>query len=267
VGLGDEYQVAVLLDEDWILGLQPAAVHAPRLSLKPGKKYVVRVAAMLAEEGKPPNVRAVSNRVETEILPEPADEPTIPFPHAMEHEPDPEVARLVSIWSSNWTSPAARDAQKAIVSMGSDAVPSLIIILKRAANTEPFIIGKPRRPSDIRRGELRAALIDLQEIADRRALPALSALMKYDNKPRRFGGALKTILLHGSDEQLQRDATSPDPNIARIAQLILDNPERYDYRRKEYQEEERARRSGGRFSPKESPEPSGATPEPSEDGG
>ena len=61
------------------------------------------------------------------------------------------------------------------------------------------------------------------DIGDRRALPAISALVKYDNEQCRFRGALETILLHGSYDQLLGDVRSGDPNIARIAQRLVDN--------------------------------------------
>jgi len=159
-------------------------------------------------------------------------ETQVPFPDAMAQEPDPEVARLVSVWAQNWTSPSAWDAQKTIISMGSEAVPSLIIIFKRAANKEPFIIEKPQKETDIGRNELRVTLVALERIADRRALPVISPLVKYDSKARRFRGALEQILIKGSDAQLQQDAKSDDPTIARMAQFILDRPEYYDYHRK-----------------------------------
>ncbi|HUT14593.1 MAG TPA: HEAT repeat domain-containing protein [Thermoguttaceae bacterium] len=75
--------------------------------------------------------------------------------------------------------------------------------------------------------ELRAALYALEEIGDRRALPAISALVKYDNKPRRMQSALEDILAKGSDQQLWVDIRSDDPNIADGAQRILDSPEQY----------------------------------------
>jgi len=159
----------------------------------------------------------------------------IPFPDAMEKDPDPRIVQLISVWVRGWHSDAGIKAHHEIVSMGAEAVPSLIIIVKRAANTEPLIVEKQGTVSDISRGELRASLIALREIGDRRALPAISALVKYDTKAGRFRHALAGILLRGSDEQLQSDARSGDPNIAHMARVILDHPEQYDYSRKKNQ--------------------------------
>jgi len=169
---------------------------------------------------KAESIRVVSSPVQITI--EPGGKLNVPFPDAMEQEPDPEVARLVSNWNHAGP-PSADDPRKTILSMGSDAVPSLIIILKQAANKEPVIIEQPGGTTDISVGDQRAALIALADIGDRRALPAISALVKYDNEQWRFRGALETILLHGSYDELLRDAESDDPNIARIAQQLVDN--------------------------------------------
>ncbi|HIJ65162.1 MAG TPA: hypothetical protein HPP77_04355 [Candidatus Hydrogenedentes bacterium] len=148
-------------------------------------------------------------------------ETSCPFPDAMDAEPDPRIAELLSIRAADWTSRAASDAHKELVSMGAEPVPSLIILFKRAANKECLVTKDDRPVSDISRGELRAALVVLQESGDRRALPVISRLVEYDSKAGRFGHALREILSRESNEQILGHAQSEDPNVARSAERIL----------------------------------------------
>ncbi len=53
--------------------------------------------------------------------------------------------------------------------------------------------------------------------------------MKFDTKPRRMFTSLARLLCHGTDKQIQLDAKSRDPNLARVAQTILRYPEQYKY--------------------------------------
>jgi hypothetical protein len=74
----------------------------------------------------------------------------------------------------------------------------------------------------------------LAKIGDRRAVPVISALVKYDTKPRRMASKLEELLCHGSDRQIKLDALSGDPNVARAAKRILEEPDQFSYYRKRY---------------------------------
>ena len=53
--------------------------------------------------------------------------------------------------------------------------------------------------------------------------------MKFDTKPSRMFTSLARLLCHGTDEQINADANSQDPNVARVAQIVLRNPDQYKY--------------------------------------
>jgi hypothetical protein len=117
-----------------------------------------------------------------------------------------------------------------IVAKGTNAVPILIAMAQEAANTDPLVLGQG---SDYGNA-LRCPVDLLATIGDRRAIPLLIALMKFDDKPARMHNALCMILCHGTDEQIATDAKSNDQNLARAAQLILRYPVQFQFYKDKY---------------------------------
>jgi len=153
-----------------------------------------------------------------------AAEPTLPFPEAENEFVDARVRDLVAIDAKT----GLRDEEEVsravnqLIAMGTNAVPSLITLLKQAANREPRILHRPKVPCSFGY-EVRSISQNLAVIGDRRAIPVLSLLIKYDEvgKGNTSNPILAELLNHGSDEQLRKDMESEDPNVARIANNLL----------------------------------------------
>jgi hypothetical protein len=153
--------------------------------------------------------------------------PSVPFPGADESGIDPVVAKLVRYRTEKHNDAEGSDAEKKIVAMGSNAVPTLIAMAKLAANKDSLVLHKDGvQDYD---WDLRRPLQMLVQIGDRRAIPVLSALVKYDTKPRRMASKLEELLCHGSDRQIEEDTRSEDANVAPVARRILQNPDQFAY--------------------------------------
>ena len=157
------------------------------------------------------------------------------FPSIDESAINPEIRRLVVDRIAGHNDAEGSELDRRIVAMGTNAVPTLIAMAQKAANTDPLVLGKPgcqdfgfelRRPVDI-----------LVTIGDRRAIPIISALMKFDTKPKRMFTSLGRLLCHGTDEQIEADAKSQDQGLARVAQVILRNPDQYEYYKRLYRKQ------------------------------
>ena len=159
----------------------------------------------------------------------------VPFPDVDESVIDPEIRALV-VERIAKTSGETQDLNRTneidqtIVAKGRNAVATLIAMAQKAANTDPLVLGKSQDFGN----ELRCPVDMLVKIGDRRAIPLLSALMKFDTKPRRMFTSLARLLCYGTDKQIELDAKSQDPNLARVAQTILRYPDQYKYYRDLY---------------------------------
>jgi len=150
-----------------------------------------------------------------------------PFPNVDESAIDPEIKKLVVERIARHNDPEGSETARKIVAMGTNAVPTLIAMAQKAANTDPLILSKPGHQDY--GFELRRPLDMLVAIGDRRAIPVISSLMKFDTKPRRMFSSLAELLCHGTDEQIEADAKSQNTNLARVARNILRSPEQYKY--------------------------------------
>lgn len=118
-----------------------------------------------------------------------APSPSIPFPGADQTGIDPAIAELVRARIAGHNNPDGADAEKKIVALGTNAVPTLIAMAKLAANKDPLVLRTPG-VQDYDWDLIRPIQI-LVKIGDRRAIPLLSALVQYDDpKPRRMGSDL-----------------------------------------------------------------------------
>jgi hypothetical protein len=167
----------------------------------------------------------------------------VPFPHVDESVINPEIRRLVEERIVRHNDAGGSEIDRKIVSMGTNAVSTLIVMAQKAANTDPLVLGEPgcqdfsfelRRPLDI-----------LVSIGDRRAIPVISVLVKFDTKPRRMSSSIAELLCHGTDEQIKADANSQDPNVARAAQTVLRYPEQYKYYKDMYRKKREIVEQGG----------------------
>jgi len=152
----------------------------------------------------------------------------VPFPGAEDEACDPNVARLLSVYTQRHRGSSeakVREARKELLTMGQEAVPSLIVLLKRAANKDRRI-AEPNYVSDYG-DQLRAAMAVVAAVGDRRTLPALRVLARYDNKAGRVGSAIRTLLSRGSLDQLRAEALSDDDWLAPRARYFLEHPEEY----------------------------------------
>lgn len=164
---------------------------------------------------------------------------TLPFPEAEQETPDAEVIRLVTIQANERkgieTFEASLDAKKRIMEMGTNAVISLIILLKQAANKDPRVL-HPDKFDDYGY-EIRISLCDLRDIGDRRAIPVFSTLVKYDDpKSRIILHALAVMLCHGTDEQILQDSQSDNPNVAQAAQMVVRNAMTFEPSKQKFRE-------------------------------
>ena len=165
----------------------------------------------------------------------------VPFPDVEESSIDPQIARLVRYRIQRHTDAEGAKAEKKIVAMGTNAVPTLIAMAKLAANNDSLVLEKEEvQDYD---WELRRPLQMLVKIGDRRAIPIISALVKYDTKPRRMTSKLEELLCHGSDQQIKLDALSEDPNVTRAANRILEEPDQFSYYKKLYRKKAAISRS------------------------
>lgn len=165
------------------------------------------------------------------------------FPQADNEFADAEVRRLAAIQANPGVQgeTEVRAANAKIAAMGANAVPSLIVLLKQAANRDPRVLN-PSNANLNFTSEVRCLASDLGEIGDRRAIPVLSALVKFEYpKADQITHPLGELLSHSTDEELLRDSESEDPVIARMAKRILENPASYGVVR---------RKSRGDASPK-----------------
>jgi hypothetical protein len=159
--------------------------------------------------------------------------PSPPFPDANETGVDPAIAELVRYRIAKHNDSEGAEAEKKIVAIGSNAVPTLIAMAKLAANKDPLVL-RTRGVQDYDWDLIRSVQM-LVQIGDRRAIPLVSALVKYDDpKPRRMASELEELLCHGSDSQIELDAKSEDPNVARAANRIVKNPDQFAYYKKLY---------------------------------
>jgi hypothetical protein len=167
----------------------------------------------------------------------------VPFPHVDESAVNPEIRRMVEERIVRHNDSGGSEIDRKIVAMGTNAVPTLIVVAQNAANTDPLVLGQPgcqdfgfglRRPLDM-----------LVSIGDRRAIPVISALVKFDTKPRRMFNSMARLLCHGTDEQITADANSQDPYVARSAQTILRYPEQYQYYKDMYRKKPEIIEPGG----------------------
>jgi hypothetical protein len=55
----------------------------------------------------------------------------------------------------------------------------------------------------------------------------ISALVKFDTKPRCMFSSTAKLLCHGTNEQIRADTNSQDPDVARAAQTMLRYPAQY----------------------------------------
>ncbi len=151
--------------------------------------------------------------------------PPVPFPGAGHSPIDPALAALVRYRIDQHNDGSA--AEKKIVAMGAKAVPTLIEMAKLAANKDPLVLRKDGvQDYD---WDLIRPIQMLVQIGDRRAISLISALVKYDDpKPRRMAHSLEVLLCRGSDQQILLDAQSEDPNVARAAKKILNNPGQFE---------------------------------------
>ena len=120
-----------------------------------------------------------------------------PFPGVVSQAPDPEIMRSVSVRAVKWNEPEGIEAHKRLLSMGRTALPELIAAFRIAANSDPRIL-KCQNPETAHDegdygNELQCLLCVLVEIGDRRALPAIGALVGYDGKARRMRSAMDRI--------------------------------------------------------------------------
>ena len=159
--------------------------------------------------------------------------PSTPFPGADETGIDPVIAELVRYRIAKHNDSEGDTADKKVVAMGTNAVPTLIAMAKMAANKDPRVV-HPEKYDDFG-FELRRPLHMLVDIGDRRAIPVLTALVPYDHpKPRRMLQNLAELLCHGSDEQLQEDAKSNDPHVARAASMVQNDLQTFAYSKEKY---------------------------------
>ncbi|MCY2926299.1 MAG: ATPase, T2SS/T4P/T4SS family, partial [Planctomycetota bacterium] len=147
----------------------------------------------------------------------------VPFPEAQQESEDAAVSRLIDRAEGRNGVDGLR-AREELVAMGHDGVPAILIGLKKAANSDPRILA-PQQNQDFG-WRLRAAMYALAAIGDRRALPAISTLTRYEVwKAARASEALSLVLAQGTPQQLQLDAKSESPGIAKAAQRLLDHPD------------------------------------------
>jgi beta-lactamase regulating signal transducer with metallopeptidase domain/HEAT repeat protein len=147
----------------------------------------------------------------------------VPFPEADNESETLDVKRLLDRVVS-WNEMDGIQAREQLVAMGSSGVPAILIGLKKSANADPRIL-YPQRVQDFD-WRLRAAMYALAAIGDRRAIPAISTLTQYEvPKASRASEALELILAQGSPEQLQADAKSDMPPVAKAAARLLGNPD------------------------------------------
>jgi hypothetical protein len=152
----------------------------------------------------------------------------IPFPDLPAEAIDEQVADLLAYRIKMHNDHEGGEAEKKLIAMGPGAVPTLIYLSKVAANSDPRI----RNPeeNDDYGPDLHWPVQVLVAIGDRRAIPLLSALVKYDHpKPLRMQRNLAELLCHGSDAQIEVDAGSSDPNVAAAAQMVLRDPMSFAY--------------------------------------
>ena len=140
----------------------------------------------------------------------------LPFPEMDGVETDPEIVELVAYRIEGNDLSEGYETHIKIVAMGAKAVPTLIALSKRAANVDPRVLGQEQDFGF----ELRRPIEMLVEIGDRRAIPLVSALVKYDTKPRRMHDYLAKLLCRGTDEQIEGYSKSKDPNVARVAKQV-----------------------------------------------
>ena len=163
----------------------------------------------------------------TPLLAPPAAQPEagvrLPFPEAEQESETADVTRLLDK-AERWNEVDGVQARERLVAMGGSGVPAILIGLKKSANADPRILD-PQRIQDFGR-RLRAAMHALAAIGDRRALPAIATLTQYEfPKAARASHALRLILAQGSPEQIQSDAKSETPAIAKAAARLLNNPD------------------------------------------
>ena len=158
-----------------------------------------------------------------------AGEVRLPFPEAEKEREDPAVRRLLD-QAAGFATEAGHGARKELAAMGRDSVPAILVGLKKVANRDHRILD-PRQHQDFD-WSLRTALWALDVIGDRRALPAIAALVPYEiSKARRATEALELLLAQGSPDELRADAKSDVPVIAQRAQYLLDHPDELKRRR------------------------------------
>jgi len=157
---------------------------------------------------------------------------SLPFPGANASQINPQIAELVRYRIAKHNDSEGSETEKKIVAMGSNAVPTLIAMAKLAANKDPLVL-RAGGVQDYDWDLIRPVQM-LVQIGDRRAIPVISALVKYDTKPRRMASGLQELLCHGSDHQIEADALSEDPTVARLAKWILQEPDQFAYYKKLY---------------------------------
>jgi len=218
-------------------------VEFRNVSLQPGHKTNVEVIV----EGIPGEHGKMVQGATPAPLPEvdgAARPVSVPFPNVDESVINLEIARLVRERIEKQRDTKGDELHKEIVAMGTNAVPTLIAVAQKAANTDPLVL---RRPGCMDYGfELRWPVRMLVDIGDRRAIPLISALVRFDDpKGQRMIQNLAELLCHGTDAQIEADAKSADPNLARAARMVIKDPQTFAFAKSRYRKKEQTGQGAG----------------------